>query len=564
MAGGKETPRQKMIGMMYLVLLALLAMNVSKEVLTAFVVINGAMEKTNQAFSAQNDRTMNEFQKQYQMDNEKVGPYLQKAQNVTAAAQSTIDYIENLKKAIIARTEMGGKDNEKAIKRYIDRQKAQDIPEEEYWDLGLVQAKDSYDGATRIMIGSDAANPKDGPMSAIELREKIQDFITTATNEIPARSRESFDAGITFDDVQVSRSGETQSWEAGNFYHVPVAAVITNLTRLQADIKKAQTDALTLLMANISAQDFKFDEITARVIPNSNYVVVGDSFKAEVIVAAYSTTDTPEMVVGKGVDTTDGKNEVLEAMDQTDRITVKDGIANYGYKVASEGEVEWGGVIKLRKPGGGPNDFITYPFSHSFIAAKPSTVVSPTKMNVVYRGLPNPIDVSVAGFSASKIKATTTNGTLNQVGPGQYELKPGQAAVCKVSVSVETEGGTKQMGEPFEFRVKNIPKPEPFFAGQTGSGTLPSGALRQQTDVKAILQDFDFEGVKYNVVEFTINVNKGGRITNLTSNSNKLTGQQKSLLSNLGRGDQMQVRNIWAVGPDGQRKNLAPIVLDVR
>lgn len=564
MAGGKETPRQKMIGMMYLVLLALLAMNVSKEVLTAFVVINGAMEKTNSAFSAQNDRTMNEFQKQNQMDPEKVGPWLQRAENVTNSALATIDHIEYLKKAIIARTEMGGKDNDEAIERYIAKQTAEGIPEAEVWDLGLAEAKDSYDGATRILIGSDAASPKDGPMSAIELREKIQNFIETATNEIPARSRGDFDAGITFDDVQVSRSGETQSWEAGNFYHVPLAAVITNLTRLQADIKKAQADALTLLMMNISAQDFKFDEIAVKVIPNSNYVVIGDSFKADVIVAAYSTTEQPQMIVGSGVDTADGKMEVINPMEDTDRVRVENGVAKYGYKVASEGEVEWGGVIRLRKPGGGAEDFISYPFSHSFIAAKPSTVVSPTKMNVVYRGLDNPIDVSVAGFSATKVKATTTNGTLTQKGPGQYELKPGKDAVCKVSVSVETESGTKQMGEPFEFRVKNIPKPEPFFAGQTGSGAVPSGALKQQTDVKAILQDFDFEGVKYNVVEFTINVNKGGRITNLTSNSNKLTSQQKSLLGNLARGDQMQVRNIWAVGPDGQRKSLSPIVLDVR
>lgn len=564
MAGGKETPRQKMIGMMYLVLMALLAMNVSKEVLTAFVVINGAMEKTNEAFTAQNQRTMNEFEKQNSMNPEKVGEWLAKAQNVSNSAQATMDHIEYLKKAVIARTEVGGKDNDQAIEKYIAKHTANEVPEEEVWDLGLVEAKDNYDAVTNIMIGSDAANPKDGPMSAVELREKIESFVTTATNELPARSRGDFNAGISFEEVQVSRSGETQSWEAGNFYHVPLAAVVTNLTRLQADVKKAQADALTLLMTNISAQDFKFDEIQVKVIPNSNYVVIGDSFKADVIVAAYSTTEDPEMVVGKGVDTTDGKMEVIQPMEETDRVHIENGVAQYGYKVASEGEVEWGGVIKLRKPGGGPNDFISYPFSHSFIAAKPSTVVSPTKMNVVYRGLDNPIDVSVAGFSASKIKATTTNGSLKQIGPGKYELKPGKQAVCKVSVSVETENGTKPMGEAFEFRVKNIPKPEPFFAGQTGSGTVPSGALKQQSDVKAILQDFDFEGVKYNVVEFTINVNKGGRITNLTSNSNRLTGQQKSLLSNLGRGDQMQVRNIWAVGPDGQRKSLSPIVLDVR
>ena len=565
MAGGKETPRQKMIGMMYLVLMAMLAMNVSKEVLNAFIVINGAMEKTNQALAGQNASTMSEFKKQHSLDPDKVGQWLDKAKTVEKAGAETVEHIEKLKKVLIAFTDNKNKNFDEGIERYKQSKLDDGIDPDSVWSLRELDGKDNYDQATHILVGSEPSNPKEGEWTAVELKHKMMDFEETIKSVLPKKDAEAFDAGFDFGPVRVSRI-ETQRWEAGHFYHVPIAAVITNLTRYQANVRKAENDALKILMSNISAQDFKFDTIDVKVIPNSNYVVVGDSFKADVIVAAYSTTDNPILEVGSDIDTSGTMDEwsVVNPEADEDRVKVDNGVASYGFKVTSEGEVEWGGFIKIRRPG--TDQYEKYPFRHKFIAAKPSVVVSPTKMNVVYRGLENPIDISVAGFSASQVKATTSNGSLVQKGPGRYMLKPGQGNLCKVSVSVETEDGTRQMGEPYEFRVKPLPKPEPKYVAHLGSGTttMNRATLRANDKVRAELPDFDFDGVNYRVVEFTLMTFRDGRPVRRQQKGDSFSPQQKSLINGLGRGDQITIENIWAVGPDGRRQNLGNITIDVK
>ncbi|MDR9399357.1 MAG: GldM family protein, partial [Salibacter sp.] len=478
MAGGKETPRQKMIGMMYLVLLALLAMQMSKEVLLSFVVINDAMEQTNEALAEQNASTMAEFEKQNSINPEKVGKWLDKAQTVVSASDELNQYITDLKRVLIAQTEAGAEDNETAKKNYVDLRTEEGIPKDSVWNLQFVQSKDKYDEVTTIMIGPEPANPKEGPFTALELKSKMQEFDSKIESSLPDKYKANWDMGFNFDPIRVARD-EVQEWESANFYHVPISAVITNLSRYQAEAKKIEGDALKLLFSEISAEDFKFDTLAVKVIPNSNYVTLGDSFKADVIVAAYSTTDNPKLEVGQSIDTSSANPEdwkVLDPLD-TSRVHVENGVAQYAYKPTTAGEVEWGGFIKIRKPGS--EEYVPYPFKHKFIAAKPSTVVSPVKMNVVYRGLWNPIDVSVAGFSAQKIKASASNADLKKISPGQYEILPKNGKEVNVSVQVETEdGGTKSMGEPFKFRVKDVPKPEPYFGTTTGSGSMTKGGIK--------------------------------------------------------------------------------------
>jgi len=290
MAGGKETPRQKMIGMMYLVLMALLAMNVSKEVLNSFVVINTAIENTNEAFSEKNGQALNQFAKQNGINPAKVGPFYAAAQTVVSESDKLDEYLDKLKKRLVAETE--GFPGENGPNDYYETKKAnEDIEEGDEWNLMHVGKKDNYDVVTNVMIGSDPGNPVDGENSAKELRAKIEAWKTKLIASVPAKHRETFkkDIGFTFEQVQVAKN-EAQDWEAGNFYHVPIAAVVTNLSRYQADLKTAESEALSLLFGEISADDFKFDTLAVKVLPNSNYITLGDSFKADVIVAAVSYT----------------------------------------------------------------------------------------------------------------------------------------------------------------------------------------------------------------------------------------------------------------------------------
>lgn len=567
MAGGKETPRQKMIGMMYLVLMALLAMNVSKEVLNSFIIINGAIEKTNNAFTAKNAQSLGEFEKQNSLNPEKVGPWLAKAQRVVDAGDALYDSIADLKRYLIFKTEKA-----ENIDAYVAAKSEGAIttysPEvDSLFSIKKIEAKDNYDIVTSVMIGSDPANLKEGARTAIDLHNKLSAFSEAVLNEIPASKREDFrsEAEFDFSEIVIDNAGKKESWEMANFYHVPLAAVITNLSRMQSEIRTIQSGALSLLMSEISAKDFKFDKVEAKVIANSNYVTIGDSFKADVIVAAYSTTDNPGLRIGTELDTA-GKAEsewtVKNPLD-TSRISVKDGIAHYGYKPTSEGEVKWGGFIVLKEPGTGKEKL--YPFEHTFIAAKPSTVVSPTKMNVVYRGLDNPIEVSVSGYAASKVDAQASNGALTKVSPGKYTLKPGKGKECVVSVSVkDANGNSKRMGEGFKFRVKDVPKPEPFYAGVTGSGKVGKARLQVASKVTAKLEDFDFEGVNYRVVGFDFVANVGGRFVRETSRNGDLTSKMKAIAKNQGSGDRIIIENIFAVGPDGTKKSIGNIILEVK
>jgi gliding motility-associated protein GldM len=550
--------------------MALLAMNVSKEVLNSFIIINGAIENTNNAFTAKNAQTLGEFEKQNSLNPEKVGDWYQKAQNVMNAGNQVYDSIADLKRFLIWKS--GKAENIDAyVTAVSDGRVTTYSPEvDSLFSIKKIEAKDTYDAPTSIMIGSDPANLKEGPRTATDLHAKLEDFSAKVLSEHPSSKREDFrsEAEFDFSDIVIDNAGKKEPWEMANFYHVPLAAVITNLSRMQSEIRTIQSGALNILMSEISAKDFKFDKVEAKVIANSNYITLGDSFKADIIVAAYSTTDNPGLRVGTELDTA-GKAEsewaVKNPLEKDDeRMSVKEGIAHYGYKPTSEGEVKWGGFIVLKEPG--TNKEKLYPFEHTFIAAKPSTVVSPTKMNVVYRALENPIEVSVSGYAATKIDAQTTNGSLTKVSPGKYILKPGKGKECKISVSVKDEnGGAKSLGEGFKFRVKDVPAPEPTFAGISGTGKAKSSKLKVSQYVLAKMKDFDFDGVKWDVISFELlGSNNGQLVPPLKSRSNKVTSKMKSLLGVQRKGDRLFIQNIKARGPGGVEKVLPSIIIEVQ
>ena len=286
MAGGKLPPRQKMIGMMYLVLTALLAMNVSKEVLNSFIVINDGLQTTNTNFGQKNQMTYDQFERAYANDPVKVKPWLDKANIVQKEANALVEHLELLKRQVIKETA-----------KYTDQ-----TPDSMYI-LRNVDSKDNYDVPTLIMIGDDAANPKEGEWTATELHGKIDHFRETISKLFdPNKEKavlESIEAGLELKAVPKPGSeGGSEPWELGNFYHLPLAAVVTNLSKIQADIRNAEADVIKYLLSNISADDFKFDTLAPYVIPNSNYVIIGDTYRADVIVAAFSTTQDPLLEIG--------------------------------------------------------------------------------------------------------------------------------------------------------------------------------------------------------------------------------------------------------------------------
>lgn len=532
MAGGKQSPRDKMIGMMYLVLLALLAMNVTKSVLNSFVIINGAMTETNIAFDEKNESTMSEFAAQNSQNEAKVLPFYNKAKAVHEATKELNEYFEDLKKHIIIQVEGYAPETYESDDSWIT--------------LDTVQALGDIDRAQTIMIGPDLATPKSGEWTMLEMKDKIKVWEDKVLAQFPASQQESL-SSIRFEYKDgVDHDGNPEPWHQAHFYHAPIAAVITDITMFQNQIKNSESAALGLLMDNIDAGDFKFTNVEVKVIPKTNYVVLGDSFKAQLIVAAYDTTKPPEVVTGLSLDTA-GKAMADWAVNSPfgeERISIKDGVAQYGFKPTSEGEQKWGGIVKMKKPNS--NEYVMYPFESTFIAAKASAVVSPVKMNVFYRGANNDVEVSAAGFSASKIDVQVTNATKTGSN-GKYIIKPGQGRECSVTVYVTREDGSKmKVGEPRKFRVEPIPPATPKFATIAGSGATTKAQVLASGRVTAKLENFllNDESLKVKVTAFTMKVPVKGKYISFPAKSSKVTTQMKTALKNLRKGDVVIVDGI--------------------
>ena len=540
MSMGDLPPRQKMISMMYLVLLALLAMNVSKEILNSFVIINDGLERTNEGFEHKNAYTMAEFGKKAALDPEKVRKYYIAAKQVRDLSKEADEFIRDLKSTIISKVEQ------------IPYEVADTI------DLMMVASKDNHDVPTSLLIGPDANNPVNHEKSGVALMMRLDNFNKTIrqyiTDVLPIEDVEGMDLEIKMDDM--SEGDQTVTWLVGNFYHMPIASVITNMTRLQAEIKNVEAEVLRTLFSKISADDFTFDNLKIAVKPtNGTYITVGDSFKAEVLIAAYSTTSDPILDIGEITDSVGFK---VDNPDSTN-VSYNNGIATYAVVPRSAGEFEWGGVLRVQKPNG---DLISYPFSSVFTAAEPSLVVSPTKMNVFYRGLSNPISVAVPGVSSDKLSVSVSNAQSKKTKDG-FDVLPGNGEECKVTVTAEVNG-RKQAFPPKLFRVKPVPPPTPEVMGKKGSFNLNKAQLKGVQVVVAKLEDFLFD-LKYLVTSFEMSVTVGGMRQDLKSPNNRLTSKMTSILSKMKPGQSVVFKKITAKRfPNGKPELLnGSIIIDI-
>jgi len=542
MAGGKETPRQKMIGMMYLVLTALLALNVSKEILQSFVVINNSLEITNDNFVGNNANTYAQFEKANANDPLKAGKYYKSAKSVKALADELVNHIEELKGRVVAGTDGLDYDN---------------LPEggDSLTLLQNANSKDNYDTPTTILIGSEPGSPKEGENTAMELKEKIEFFEQSLLGELgkhDPKLAESINLGLELRPVP-QPGGRDETWINGNFYHLPLAAVITNMSKIQTDIRNAEAQVIKALLGNISADDFKFDTLAAKVIPNTNYLILGDTFKADVFVAAFSTTQDPKMIVGTEFDTS---GAVTGGFDSSG-VTVNRGVATYRSSPKGEGLVEWGGVISIMKPDG---SFADYPFKSEFMVAKPTLVVSPTAMNVFYRGLDNPVEISVPGVPTEQLNVSISNGSKSGA-KGKFKIRPGKGKECSVSVTAEINGQNRNFGKQL-FRVKNVPDPKPYFAGSTGSANVQKKKILAAQGVIAKMENFEFD-LKFNVISFVMSATVKGKIAEIKSRGPRVTGDMKTLLGAMKPGQKLYLEKIKAKGPDGTVRDLGTIVLKI-
>lgn len=531
MAGGKLTPRQKMINMMYLVLTALLALNVSTEVLNAFKLVNDGLGTSNNSLESKNDGIYKAFAKASSDDAGKAKEWADKATKAKQISDDLKKYLEDRKKKLIEMS--GGRDKE----------------------TGEIEQRDNIDNATIMFVEQNGKGGK-------ELREKIlearKQLLALCNNELQ----------LPLDAPMPVGAPKGTDWEFATFNHVPATAAVTILTKFQNDVISSEGAVIEYLYKKIGAFDFKFDNLTAAVISPSGYVLQGQTYKAEIFVAASSSTQNPEVFLGGlagfekdpagGYKPKDVADESIPLSGGQKLEKVVGGKGQYETTGSGVGEKKYSGAVRLKNPKGG---YTFYPFEASYQVGAKAVVISPTKMNVLYIGVDNPMEISVPGVSANDITASLQGaGTLRKDGNG-YVANVTQVGTCKIPVSAKIEGKVTPMGEK-EFRIKRIPDPVPSLGGKLKGGNTQAGTIKAQSGVVAALENFDFDA-RFSVVSFQMVYSSKGEIFKSETQGPLFNTQMKSFLDRAKPKDIIFIDEIKVVGPDKSPRKLGQIAFQI-
>jgi gliding motility-associated protein GldM len=522
-----------MIGMMYLVLTAMLALNVAKEAVEAFKNIEKGLSLTIKNYTLKNNLIYEEFEKSFQQYPEKTRPYRTKALLVKERAEELFGYLQGLKVEIVSTAEP---------KRVNEIVQGNEVNIEE------VEKIDDNNVPSQILIGANDTG------KAFGLRTMINEYCDFLINDIIQGEnpivQEALLKSLNTDDVRNKRTEEMEKWPNHNFQALPLVYVITMLSKIQVDVRNAETEVLNHLFAQIDKSNFKFNKVSAVVIPKSTYVTLGSNYEASVFVSATDSTQAPLITV----------NDQTLPLDES-------GKGVYSIKPSRTGITKWGGIISLKAPDGTTK---TYDFNSEYTVENPNVVISPTAMNVMYAGIPNPIDISVPGVATNRIRIKVpSNGTWstdkvkNPKGenfPGNWAIIPQAAGTLQILVSTEVDGKVANYPAK-EFRVKNLPDPIAQLAGKT-TGLIDKNTLMAQRGITAILPESDFY-IVYTVTGFSVFYTDNMGDQTEPAEGWQFTERQKTVLNRLTRGRTLFITNITAVGPDKKSRQLPPISLKI-
>ncbi len=545
MSHGKETPRQKMIGMMYLVLMAMLALNVSKDVLDSFVLVDEGLTKTTQNFAQKNNVYYEAFDQAAAENPVKAGPWQNKALEVKQRAEELHQYIQELKIELIKKT---------------DGDDAEAIHGDEVHG-SLIEGKDNQDKPAQIMIGADEGGKANDLKVAIE---EYKDHLLGMVSEENESLLASIESSLNTHDHEAA-DGQMHTWQQTHFAHLPLIAVITLMSKMQSDVRNAESETLNYLYSQIDAGSFKFNLIEPVIIPKSNHIIRGNEFEASVFMAAFDTTQEPIVYIGRydsivGDDGTVQYNMVGNLGTDYDTVPVTGGKGTYRVKPSSLGEKKWGGIISLKRMDG---SFTNKPCTSSDIVAEHALVVSPTEMNVFYQAIDNPVEISVPGYPANSIKATINNGRMPGSGT-RYTATPTKAGTARVSVSVTIDGKSRSMGFK-DFRVEKVPDPYPSIAGKR-TGTIARSAALAEIGLKAEMPEwFKFGGVSYQITSYEFTAVVGGFDKVIAVQGANFTSEVRQVIREQMRANsRMYFNDIKAIGPDGSTRTLSTLSVKIR
>lgn len=510
----KLSPRQKMINLMYIVLTAMLALNVSSDVLDGFTQVEDGLNQSNDNVAQRNEALFARLEAFSKQNPEKGTLWRDKAAEVRKETQRLYDLVDSLKLAIVKKAD--GDDG----------------------DVNNIVHRDDLEAASVVMLSPTKREGEKLRLSIDVYRDYIASLMTDSVK------RANIERSLST--ASVTRSGTLggQKWEEAKFDTQPVVAAVTLLAKLQSDIRYAEGEALTTLLSNVDAGDVRVNELNAFVIPQSRNVMRGSKYSANIVLAAVDTTQRPLIVVNG------------------EKLANERGL--YELVTGSTGTFDYIGYLEVPH---GDGTVTRHDFSSSYTVIEPTATVSATMMNVLYAGIDNPMSISVPGVATNAVTATMTNGTLAKNGDAWVArpTKVGEDAVITVNANMD---GSQQTVATMTFRVRKLPDPSPYISftdskgnveRYKGSRPFAKTLLLQASGLEAAIDD-DLLNIQFKVLSFeTVFFDSMGNAIPEVSNGASFSQRQKDSFRRLSRGKRFYISRVKAIGPDGIERDLAPM-----
>ena len=508
MAGGKQSPRQRMVNLMYLVFIAMLAMNMSKEVLSAFGLMNEKLSESNIRVTEKNKAAYATLAVKAQEQAKQYGEAKEKTDKLRGNADELFAYIGDLKTQMTTEIE----------------------------DKKAYESMDKSGFLDQYFFAGGKITPK-----GKEFVAKINQFRDESLTVLGESELSSVVAARFSTNDVTNKDGEKREWLKYNYEGFPLIASLTKLTQIQADIKTTEADALTALLQGELESAVSMTNYDAMVIFDKNAYYPGEKLSGRIVLGKNDPNLTAEKVIVNGEEMPADKIQAGQV--------ILDGPAG------SVGDKELKGEFQFME-----NDsLVTIPIlgGYSVIPEPNEAVVSADKMNVVYRGLYNPLTISVPGVSGNKVSASAPG--LRRVKGDKYVMNPGKGSEVTIRVSATLPGGGK-ISTPKKYRIKDIPPAVGMVRGQYGTVKMPKASVAR-ISVAAGLPDFLFD-LKLNVSSFKIKV--PGQLA-IAVNGRTLTPRAKQALDKARRNDVITIYDIKASvsGSNYKIKKVLPVSIEI-
>ena len=503
-----------MINLMYIVLTAMLALNVSSDVLDGFTQVHQGLNRSNTNVSGRNDAIYNRLAAFAKENPGKGQVWFDRATEVRQQTNSLYGLIDSLKLAIV--------------------QKA-DGPE---GTPDHLIARDDLEAAAVVML-----NPANRRGEYLRKRvDEYRKYVTSFTDD--PKKKASIEAALSTDPILRAGQLTPSKWEDAKFDQQPAIAAVTLLSKLQNDVLYAEGEVLNTLLSNVDAGDVRVNELNAFVIPQSRLVMRGGQYQAQIVLAAVDTTARPDIYVnGRLLDNERGL---------------------YTAGAGAAGSFSYKGLLELKQADG---SITKLPFQSDYTVIEPMATVSATMMNVLYAGIENPIGISVPGVPMSSVNATMTNGTLVRSGDHWIARPLGVGKEAVVTVTATIDGRQTNVGST-SFRVRKLPDPTAYIAFRDSKGNIDHYKVGKPFNKALLLAAPGLEAAiddglldtKFKVTRFeTIIFDSMGDAMPEVSAGANFSSRQKEALKRLKRGKRFFISRIKAVGPDGITRELSPM-----